>query len=146
MSDETSTPAGSAERTQPETLRLSAITPSITVTDLRASLTWYCDVVGFVVAQEFEHEGEVRGAALVAGVAHLMLTQDDGAKGFDRVKGQGLRLYLSTTQDVDAVADAIRSRGGTLATEPADMPWGVRAFDLLDPDGFQLTISASTEE
>ena len=40
------------------------------------------------------------------------------------------------------MADFIKSRGGTLASEPAYMPWGARAFDLLDPDGFQLTITS----
>ncbi len=140
MSDETQPPA--PERRKPESLRLSSIAPGITVNDLQASLSWYCDVVGFTIAEKFEHEGEVRGAALVGGVARLMLSQDDWAKGRDRVKGQGLRLYLSTTQDVDDVAAAIKSRGGELASEPADMPWGARTFDLVDPDGFLLTISS----
>ncbi|MCH7530496.1 MAG: VOC family protein [Gemmatimonadetes bacterium] len=140
MSDETQLSA--PERQQPETLRLSSIAPGITVNDLQASLSWYCDVLGFTIAEKFEHEGEVRGAALVAGVARLMLSQDDWAKGRDRVKGQGLRLYLSTTQDVDDVAAAIKSRGGEIASEPADMPWGARTFDLVDPDGFLLTISS----
>ena len=129
-------------RKRPETLRLKSISPGITVNDLEASLKWYCNVVGFHVAEKFEHEGVVRGAALIAGVAQLMLSQDDGAKGEDRVKGQAIRLYLTTSQDVDAVADFIKSRGGTLASEPDDMPWGARAFDLLDPDGFQLTITS----
>jgi uncharacterized glyoxalase superfamily protein PhnB len=108
--------------------------------DLQTSLSWYCDVVGFTVAEKLEHEGEVRGAALVAGAGRLMLSQKDWAKGRDRVKGQGVRLYLTTTQDVDYVAAAIKVRGGELASEPTDMPWGARAFDLVDPDGFQLTI------
>ena len=79
-------------RRLPETLRLKSISPGITVNDLAASLKWYCDVVGFHVAEKFEHEGVVRGAALIAGVAQLMLSQDDGAKGQDRVKGQAIRL------------------------------------------------------
>ena len=41
-----------------------------------------------------------------------------------------------------SLAGAIRERGGTLASEPADMPWGARAFDLVDPDGFRLTITS----
>lgn len=110
--------------------------------DLDASLAWYCDVVGFTLGEKFEHEGEVRGASLVAGVARLMLSKEDWAKGRDRVKGQGLRLYMSTNQDVDDVAAAIKARGGELASEPADQPWGARTFDLVDPDGFLLTISS----
>jgi uncharacterized glyoxalase superfamily protein PhnB len=58
------------------------------------------------------------------------------------VKGQGIRIYLQTTQDVDGVAAAIKDRGGELASEPEDMPWGARAFNLIDPDGILLTISS----
>ena len=126
----------------PHTLRLRSIAPGLTVGDLQASLAWYRDIVGFTVEQTFEHEGQVRGAALVAGTARLMISQDDWSKGRDRLKGVGHRLYLSTAQDVDAIAARIRERGGTLASEPADMPWGARAFNLTDPDGFQLTISS----
>ena len=71
-----------------------------------------------------------------------MLSKEDWAKGRDRVKGQGLRLYMSTNQDVDEVAAAIKSRGGEFTSEPADMPWGARTFDLVDPDGFLITISS----
>ena len=127
----------------PETLRLRSIAPSLTVNDVQVSIAWYRDIVGFVVKQEWEHDGKVMGATLVAGSAQLLIGQDDGAKGWDRVKGEGFRLYLNTAQGVDEVANNIKARGGTLATEPADMPWGGRAFSLVDPDGFQLTISAS---
>ena len=125
-----------------KTLRLRSIAPAITVNDLEASLSWYCDIVGFTLREKFEHEGEVRGASLVAGAAALMLSKEDWAKGRDRIKGQGLRVYMSTTQDVDEVAADIKSRGGELASEPADMPWGARTFDLVDPDGFLITISS----
>ena len=55
-----------------------------------------------------------------------------------------MRIYIATAQDVDGVANAIKERGGKLASEPSDMPWGVRAFDLVDPDGFLLTIASET--
>ncbi len=126
----------------PHSLRLRSISPSLTVNDLRASLAWYRDTVGFSVEQAYEHEGQLRGVALMAGNARLMLSQDDGAKGSDRTKGVGHRLYMTTAQDVDEIAGAIKGRGGTLASEPADMPWGARAFNLVDLDGFQLTITS----
>lgn len=131
-------------RNNPESLRLRSIAPGITASDLEASVSWYRDVVGFTLVDEWrDDDGKLRGVGLVAGAARLLLSQDDGAKGTDRKKGQGLRLYLNTAQDVDAVAESVKSRGGTLASEPADMPWGARAFDLVDPDGFALTISSA---
>ena len=142
MTESADTDLERRELSKPQTLRLSSVSPGITVNDLEASLKWYCDVVGFYLKEKFEHEGEVRGAALVAGGQSIMLSQDDWAKGRDRVKGQAIRLYLQTPQDVDEVAAAIKARGGTLAREPTDMPWGARTFDLVDPDGFQLTITS----
>lgn len=134
--------AGVTFRSEPETLRLSAISPSITVNSLDESLAFYRDTVGFTVKQLWEHEGEVRGAELVAGTEVLMIGQDDFAKGRDRVKGVGMRLYFTTSQPVDNVAAAIKSRGGTLETEPEDMPWGGRAFSMVDPDGIALTFAS----
>ena len=113
---------------------------SLTVRDLRSSMAWYRDVVGFAVEREHERDGQLRAVSLRAGSVRILINQDDGAKGFDRVKGQGLSLQF-TTPNVDTVADRIKARGGTLDTEPADMPWGPRVFRLTDPDGFKLVFS-----
>jgi len=69
-----------------------------------------------------------------------MLSQDDFAKGRDRKKGQGMRLWLNTVQDIDALAMQIKGRGGVLDQEPRDMPWGARVFTISDPDGFKFNV------
>lgn len=122
--------------------RASALGASLTVRDLPASVAWYRDVVGFAVDREMEREGQLRAVALRAGDVRILLNQDDGARGVDRVKGEGFSLMLTTAQDVDGIARGIRERGGTLDTEPADMPWGVRAFRLRDPDGYRWAITS----
>ena len=132
------------KRTKPESLRLKGISPAITVNDVEKSLHWYRDVVGFHCKETWEDEGTLTGVELVAGSQSLMLVQDDWAKGRDRVKGVGIRLMLMTTQELDDIAEAIKERGGTLESEPADTGWGSRAFALKDPDGFLLTIFAPT--
>jgi uncharacterized glyoxalase superfamily protein PhnB len=128
---------------QPATLRLRSVTPSLTVNDLQASIEWYRDVLGFFVAQEFEQEGKVSGAILRAGAVEVFLTQDDFAKGRDRQKGVGLRLYCTTSLDIDQLAAAITARGGVLSQPPQDQSWGVRDFAVTDPDGFKIAISTA---
>lgn len=128
------------QRSQPERLRARTLTPSLTVSDLPASLAWYRDVVGFHVKESHETDGVPTGYELVAGNQMLFISQDDFAKGRDRAKGLGMRFFLTTAQDVDELADGIKARGGTLASEPADLPWGPRAFSLVDPDGFTFSI------
>ena len=115
--------------------------PALTVNDIQASLAWYRDVLGFFVSQEMKQDEKLVGVSLKAGAAELLLTQDDFAKGRDRQKGVGLRLYCTTAQDVDQLAAAIAARGGVLSQPPKDQPWGARNFAVTDPDGFQISIS-----
>lgn len=114
---------------------------SLTVDDLQESLRWYRDVLGFQVVQTMEHEGELRAVMLRAGDAGLLINQDDGAKGWDRTKGEGFSLHFTTSQDVDQIAAGIRERGGELVSEPEDKPWGARVFELRDPTGYKLFVT-----
>ncbi|HEX9982093.1 MAG TPA: VOC family protein [Thermoanaerobaculia bacterium] len=130
------------EAPTPSSFRGVSLDASLTVTDLQKSMAWYCDVFGFAVAKTFEREGRLMAVSLRAGEVRILLTQDDGAKGEDRVKGAGFSLQITTDQDIDEVASRVREQGGTFDTEPTDTPWGVRMFRLRDPDGFRFTISS----
>lgn len=133
------------ERQQPETLRFRQVMPRLTVGDLEASIRWYTDVLGCILGERHEHEGRSVAASIRAGAVTFLLGQDDWAKGRDRDKGVGFRLYCTTLQDVDRLAADIQARGGTLATEPTDQPWGARDFAVVDPDGFKITISTDVD-
>jgi uncharacterized glyoxalase superfamily protein PhnB len=130
------------KRVQPESFRAREMTASLTVKDLRHSVAWYRDLLGFTVDREMERDGKLRAVALKAGAIRILLNQDDGAKGFDRIKGEGFSFQFITSQSVDDIADRVKAHGGSLDTEPADMPWGVRMFRLRDPDGFKFAISS----
>ena len=120
----------------------TSVAASLTVKDIRKSLAWYRDVVGFTVDCEHERDGQLRAVSFRAGAVRLLITQDDGAKGLDRAKGEGFSLQFTVPGRVDDVANRIKRCGGTLDSEPTDMPWGVRVFRLRDPDGFKLVISS----
>ena len=82
--------------------------------------------------------------ASAAGEVRIGLSQDDWKKGRERQKGVGLRLYLNTSQDIDQLAARAKKAGVSLDSEPHDLDWGGRAFDVTDPSGFKLTISSQT--
>ncbi|MEQ1729101.1 MAG: VOC family protein [Vicinamibacterales bacterium] len=83
----------------------------------------------FAVQETYEHEGKVVVAVLAAGACRIVLNQDDGKLGWDRIKGQGfyLQINVAAAADVDAAAARVTAAGGTLIDEPADRPWGVSA-------------------
>ena len=125
------------------TINVTSLGGSITCKDLQTSLRFYRDAVGFGVDQTYDREGTMATAVISAGNCRLVLNQDDGKLGWDRIKGQGffLQINVAAPADVDATAARIKAAGGALLDEPADRPWGVRMFQFKDPDGFKLGVS-----
>jgi len=140
MSSEATVAAPSTNAAQ-EKLDTREVHISLTAKDVEQSIAWYRDVLGFAVEYPMERDGKVFAASMRSGAARLIINQDDGNRGWTRVKGEGFAITFDTTQDVDAVAAGIKARGGTLLIEPADMPWGVRMFRVVDPDGYRISIS-----
>jgi lactoylglutathione lyase len=112
---------------------------SLTAKELARSIAWYRDVLGCEVAYENESS-----AGIKAGDVFIYLNQDDGKRGWERVKGEGFALQL-VADNVDDVASRIKAAGGTLESDPADMPWGQRMFRLVDPDGYRFSIAADLQ-
>src|SRR5436190_21047394 len=142
MNTNSSVPDDAKKRDEPEPFAARSLGASLTVRNLQKSLAWYRDVVGFTVDRRYEREGVLTAVALKAGNVLLLIGQDDGAKGWDRVKGEGFSLQITTDQNIDELAERIKGLGVNLETEPTDTPWGARVFRLRDPDGFKFAISS----
>ena len=125
-----------------EPLHGRGVMPSLTVNNLQQSLDFF-DGLDFEVEDKWEVEGKLLGAMLKAGDARLGLSQDDGKKGLNRVKGVGMRIYIEAADDIDQVAARAKKAGITLAKEPHDTDWGTRAFEVTEPSGFLLTIAST---
>ena len=108
-----------------EQLRAESLQASLTVRNLDRSADWYTEVLGFEVDRRHEREGKLIAVSLRAGAVRILLAQDDGARGFERQKGEGM---------------------SALVTEPVTAPHGARIFRLRDPDGFRLTISSTGKD
>lgn len=122
-------------------LQARSLSPGLTVNDLQRSRDFYVDGLGFTVEQEVAGEnGDIAFIDLVAGNARLGLSQDDFAKGRDRIKGVGMRIFVETEQDIEALAR--QARDARIEVDgPRELPWGPTGFTVTDPDGFKLTIS-----
>ena len=143
----TAQPIAEQRRHTPETLRLRTFEPSLTVSDLERSLRFYREVLGFFVGQQWRDQatGKLLGVMLKAGACQLGLSQDDWAKGRDRKRGEGVRIWCTTAQDIDALAARIKAAGVPLTEEPTDQAWGGRSLSVDDPDGFHLSIYRAPE-
>jgi uncharacterized glyoxalase superfamily protein PhnB len=121
-------------------VRITGIVPTLTVDDLQKSIAFY-EAVGFAIEDRWEDHGTLIGVMMRAGATQIALNQDDWKKGRDRTKGIGVRLSIATRrEDVDAIAQRVRNAGIALKSEPRDTEWASRAFELVDPTGYVLTV------
>jgi uncharacterized glyoxalase superfamily protein PhnB len=120
---------------------MASITPSLTVNDLQQSIKFFA-ALGFEIDEKWEDNNVLQGVMLKHGDVNIGLSQDDGKKGTDRVKGVGIRLYVEVTGDVDQMAARAKAAGVTLDAEPHDTEWGPRAFHVTEPSGFLMTFAA----
>jgi uncharacterized glyoxalase superfamily protein PhnB len=122
-------------------LQAKTISPGLTVNDLQQSITFF-EGLGFGVEERWEEKGVLLGVMLRAGEARINISQDDWKKGRNRQKGEGMRIYVGTKQNVDQLAADARKAGIALDREPHDTDWGSRAFEVTEPSGFKLTIGS----
>ena len=125
-------------------LHARSVSPSLTVSDIQRSIRFYTDALGFSTGEEWKDGDKLMAVMLQSDQLYLMLNQDDFAKGRDRVKGAGVRLYIHTAADVNALAAQVQAAGITLDSAPGDLGWGPIGFTLTDPDGYKLTIAAAS--
>jgi uncharacterized glyoxalase superfamily protein PhnB len=134
-------------RNDPQTLRLRAFEPSLTVDDIQKSLQFYTKILGFIEGQRMTgKDGSLSGVMLKAGACTIGLSQDDWSKGKDRVKGVGVRLWCETVQDINALAERLKRAGGVLTDGPTDnKAWKMQVLGIDDPDGYHISIFRNTE-
>ena len=122
-------------------LQAKTVSPTLTVNNLQQSIDFF-EGLGFGVEERWEEKGALLGVMLRAGEARIGLSQDDWKKGRNRPKGEAMRIYVGTKQNVDQLAADARKAGVALAAEPHDTEWGTRAFEVTEPSGFRLTIAS----
>jgi catechol 2,3-dioxygenase-like lactoylglutathione lyase family enzyme len=104
----------------------------LTVRDIAASIEHYRDVLGFNVT--FQYGEPIFYACLCRDEVSLHLLAAHQTK---RLPGNGgVAVFV---KDVDALHAELCARGANVLKPPQDYAYGMRDFDIVDPDGNQLT-------
>jgi lactoylglutathione lyase len=106
------------------------------VSDLRSSLAFYRDLLGFELTYAFPSEEEAEFVSLAVEGGTLGLGRAD-----EPVETASTSIWLYT-DDVDAAVADLRAAGVDVVAEPADQPWGERVASVADPDGYVVHIGA----
>jgi catechol 2,3-dioxygenase-like lactoylglutathione lyase family enzyme len=139
----------------PPDFRFAPLVPELLVSDLAASLRFYCDLCGFAVAYARPEEGF---ACLQRGGAQLML-EDVSVPGrkwitgpMERPFGRGLNFEISV-EDVAALHETIKQADWpiylaleTKSYRASDASVTQSQFAVQDPDGYLLRFSQSISQ
>jgi catechol 2,3-dioxygenase-like lactoylglutathione lyase family enzyme len=111
------------------------------VYDMRRSVAFYCDVLGFELLEKWEPDGHLYWAKLKAGDDILMLNaefEDELRPPAEPTRRDGDRMTLYFgCPSADEAYQYLCSRGIPVK-EPETAFYGMRQLLVRDPDGFQL--------
>ena len=121
-------------------IKITGVTPLLQVYDMRRSVAFYREMLGFEVVQSYEPEGHLYWAMLRLGGAVVMLNakyeDDERPSAAEAASNQDVELYFDC-DDVDAAYMLLRRRGCEVA-EPVITHYGMKQMRVRDPDGFGL--------
>lgn len=115
----------------------------IRVTDLKRSLRFYTEVLGFRLHRQTDYPGGKFTLAFLGGEEgtepFLELTHNWETSAYELGTGYGHMAF--GVPDIYATCDKIKQAGGTITREPGPMKHGnsVIAF-LKDPDGYSIEL------
>lgn len=106
--------------------------PVLHVPDVKATATFYRDVLGFT--WDFGDD------------AYAVVWRDNSAIHFvrDEAKPFGVHLF-QWVRDVDSYYKEIFDRGAVVASELTDQPYGIREFGVQDPNGVRIVFGQDIE-
>ena len=124
-------------------INVRGVTPLLEVFDMRRSVAFYRDVVGFEVLQQAEPDGHLYWAMLKLGDAVLMLNAryeadaQPAAPDAKRAAGHADTELFFDCPDVEEAYRHLRDAGQAVE-EPQTTHYGMRTVWVTDPDGFRL--------
>ena len=113
--------------------------PVLTVTDVRAAVAWYSEVLGFV---EHVRIGDAHRSQLGlpdAPAAELVLAEV--RPGRRAPQEEHSHQVMFKVADVAAVVDAVVARGGRLVDPVHDWEYGERQATIVDPFGHHWVLN-----
>ena len=117
------------------------VVPVLAVTDVRAAVAWYFDVLGLV---EHVRIGEAHRAQLGVDAERAEIIVRESRKGDARLPGAHQLMFR--VDDVQAVLDAARTGGADADEEPKNWEYGERQAAFVDPFGHEWVLTQTLRD
>jgi uncharacterized glyoxalase superfamily protein PhnB len=130
-------------------MTFASMRPLLMVRNLKESIDFYADVLGFTVNATWPEE-DPYWASLSAGAASLMLNyvgdphaHEDGEEPHSHEPEFNGLLYFEPSGSLEELHARIRASVPSCG-EIEVQPYGMKEFSVTDPNGYHLTFGVST--
>jgi len=114
--------------------------------DVRASVAFYRDALGFEVVEQHDHVGRTGWASLRNGGARLMLASPTYVPIAPRINGRHTQaIHYLYPEDVVALHRSLEEAGHRVG-DLVVRSYGMKEFELADPDGHVLVFGQESSE
>lgn len=125
---------------------LTGMIPMLICGDVQSSIKFYTDVVGLDVADRQDEQGKSGWAMLQKNGVKLMLASPHYFPEMPKVQDRYFQAqYYFYTSDIEGLRARIEG-GGHEPSGIVEQPWGMREFEMADPDGHLLVFGQSMNE
>jgi glyoxylase I family protein len=131
-------------------IEITYLTPLIEVFNIRRSLRFYRDILGFEVHMDSGGGDDSSWVWITKDGTHLMLNDQyepgnvPAAPPAERVKSHKDTCLYFGCEGIDAAYDKLRAKGIEL-DPPTIAPYGMKQLYLKDPDGYGICFQWSTD-
>lgn len=126
----------------------SAVSISLTVTDLKQAMAFYQKAFGFKKRSLMKGpDGKpIHGELTLRGITLMLGPEMPGrTKSAKTLGGSPVTLYL-LVEDADKVFMKALNLGASMTMPVTDMFWGDRTGSLIDPEGYQWSVATHIAE
>jgi len=122
------------------------ISPTLAVRNMKQTIQFYRDSLGFKMGMAFPDAGDPEYADLSKdGMVIMFVPAKNIGIGAKEKLGVGVNVYLQIDGDIDEYYGELRNRGVKIVVDIKDEPFGIRDFTVEDINGYRLTFNQASK-
>jgi len=125
---------------------MGTISPTLAVRNMKKTIEFYRDNLGFKVGMVFPDVDNPQYADLSRdGMILMFLPAKNVGIGPKQKLGIGVNLYMEVDGDIDEYYEELKNKQVNITSEIKNEPFGIRDFTIEDLDGYQLTFNQASK-
>ena len=118
------------------------ISPTLAVRDMKQTIQFYRDSLGFKIGMTFPDADNPEYADLSKdGMVLMFIPAENIGIGREEKFGVGVNIYMQIDGDIDKYYNELKAKGVKIVVDIKDEPYGIRDFTVEDMDGYKLTFN-----